>query len=371
MKAIQLQWHKALSEREAEGRLRKLKLPGNGIDFWSNDYLGLSANSDFQHILSAAVRHNPRYLTGATGSRLISGNSLAVTQVEEFIAAEHHVESALLFPSGYKANLALLSCIVGRQDTILVDELVHRSVYDGCLMSKAAKWKFRHNDPEHLKSLLKKAKGHVIIVVESLYSMDGDFAPLTAIAGLAKKFGAGLVVDEAHAIGVFGKGLVHAAQLQQEVLATVVTYGKAMGVQGAAVLGSSVLKVYLVNFASPFIYSTAMPDVQALSIQLAYAYVNNNSEPAQRLQERIRYFRTYIRSAISQAQSPIQVVQFLSAGQLKRAAEALSRHNIHAYAVFAPTVPAGAERLRICLHQFNSNAEIDTLYTIFQEYEQR
>lgn len=370
MKAIQLQWHNALARRKDQGRLRNLILPGNCMDFSSNDYLGLSANGDFQDILVAAIRNNPRCLTGATGSRLITGNSLAVTQVEDFIAAEHQVASALLFPSGYKANIALLSCILGRHDTILADELVHRSVHDGCLMSKAGKWKFRHNDTEHLESLLKKTKGHVVIVVESLYSMDGDFAPLNAIAGLAKKYGAGLVVDEAHAIGVFGKGLVHNAQLQQEVLATVVTYGKAMGVQGAAVLGGTLLKEYLVNFASPFIYSTAMPDVQALSIQLAYEYVNKNDELANLLQERIRYFRTCIRSGISQAQSPIQVIVFTAADQLKSAAEALCRHNIHAYPVFAPTVPAGAERLRICLHQFNSNQEIDTLHTILKEYEQ-
>lgn len=369
MKAIQLQWHNALANRKDQGRLRQLKLPGNCVDFSSNDYLGLSANSDFQQMLLTAVSNRPRSLTGATGSRLISGNSLAVTQVEDFIAATQQVPAALLFPSGYKANIALLSCILGRQDTILTDELVHRSVHDGCLMSKAVKWKFRHNDPEHLESLLKKTKGNVIIVVESLYSMDGDFAPLDTIIRLAQQYGAGVVVDEAHAIGVFGKGLVHAAQLQDEVLATVVTYGKAMGVQGAAVLGSSLLKEYLVNFAAPFIYSTAMPDVQALSIQLAYEYVSNNPQLAQVLQERIRYFRTGICSGIAQAQSPVQVITFASADLLKHVANILYQNNIHAYPVFAPAVPAGAERLRICLHQFNSNQEIDSLHAVLRQYE--
>lgn len=369
MNTWELRWREALDKRKEDGNFRRLRSVAPGVDFWSNDYLGLSSNVDFQRIILNAATADPGCLTGATGARLISGNSLAAVQADDFIAAAHQVESALLFPSGYKANLALFSCIADRHDTILVDELIHRSVHDGCLMSKAQKWKFRHNDLSHLEDLLKRAKGKVIIAVESLYSMDGDFAPLTAMVNLAWRYGAGMVVDEAHAMGVFGKGLVHAANLQQDVLATVATFGKALGVQGAAVLGSGLLKDYLINFASPFIYSTAMPDIQVLSIRAAYAYLDKHRQPALDLQERIRHFRTYGLSGISREASPIQVVRFASASQLKEATYDLEQAGFRAYALFAPTVSAGAERLRICVHTFNSNQQIEELCATINQYE--
>lgn len=369
MNTLELHWHKALIRRKEEGHLRELRSAGTGVDFCSNDYLGLSADVDFQHIILDATRSDTRCLTGATGARLISGNSLAAEEAEDFIAAAHRVESALLFPSGYKANLALFSCIAARHDTILVDELIHRSVHDGCLMSKAERWKFRHNDMSHLEELLRKAKGNVIIAVESLYSMDGDFAPLSAIVDLSRKYGAGVVVDEAHAVGVFGMGLVHAADLQRDVLATVVTFGKAMGVQGAAILGNRLLKDYLINFASPFIYSTAMPDIQVLSIRVAYEYLDKHRHLAVSLQARIRHFRKYRLSGISQEASPVQVVRFSSTHQLREVARTLQEANIQAYSLFAPTVRVGVERLRVCVHAFNSDQEIDKLCTIIKKYE--
>lgn len=171
----------------------------------SNDYLGIAGNKAFQQHLLELLNINPELLSGATGSRLISGNSLVYEQAEGFITKVHEVESALLFPSGYKANLALFSCIAGRYHTILVDELVHRSVHDGCTLSYAQKKKFRHNDLNHLEYLLSRTTGSVFIAVESLYSMDGDFAPLQEIITLAERYAAWVIVDEAHAVGVFGK----------------------------------------------------------------------------------------------------------------------------------------------------------------------
>lgn len=369
MKALQEHWYNCLAKRKDQGNLRQLKPGGNRADFYSNDYLGLASSTDFQQMLLGIIGGNPRCLTGSTGSRLISGNSHLAKQTEDYIASVHKVDAALLFSSGYSANIALFSCVVGRHDTILVDELVHRSVYDGCLISMAKRLKFRHNDTVHLEELLKKSKGKIVIAIESLYSMDGDFAPLNAIVALAEKYGAGLIVDEAHAIGVFGKGLVDTAKVQNNVLATVVTYGKAMGVQGAAVLGSNVLKEYLINFASPFIYTTAMSDVQYESIQAAYKYVDKHRELTSVLQRRIRYFRSYHLSRISQDNSPIQAIQFTSTDQLSKAVQALSKTNIQTYAVFAPTVKQGDERLRICLHGFNSNQEINSLCSIIRKYE--
>jgi 8-amino-7-oxononanoate synthase len=364
---LELSWHNALSTRKKIGHLRQLRPSAGGSDFYSNDYLGLSANAGFQQTIYEAIGRDVRLLTGSTGSRLISGNSDVAMEAEQCIAAAHQVQDALLFPSGYKANLALFSCIAGRHDTIIVDELIHRSVHDGCMMSMAKKWKFRHNDLNHLEDLLKKARGNVVVAVESLYSMDGNFAPLATIVKLAKKYQARVVVDEAHATGVFGKGLVHRAGLQQDVLATVVTYGKAMGVQGAAVLGTRLLKEYLVNFAAPFIYSTGMPGVQIVGIMATYSYLERHPQLAITLQERVRHFRKYQLSRLSQDSSPIQSVQFQEEGQLRAVTQALAQAGIRAYALFPPTV--GEERLRVSIHAFNSPEEIDKLCGIIQNYE--
>lgn len=366
MNRIELSLHNALSIRKETGHLRQLRPAKEGSDFYSNDYLGLAGDTGFQQTIYEAIGRDTRLLTGSTGSRLISGNSNMATEAEKLIASAHQVEDALMFPSGYKANLALFSCIAGRHDTIIVDELIHRSIHDGCKISTARKWKFRHNDLNHLEDLLKKVRGNAIISVESLYSMDGDFTPLAAIVELAQKYRAGVVVDEAHAIGVFGKGLVHRAGLQRDILATVVTYGKAMGVQGAAVLGTHLLKEYLVNFAAPFIYSTGMPGVQIVSITAAYDYLERHQQLAVTLQERVRHFRKYQLSSRSQNSSPIQSVQFQQEGGLRAATHALANAGIRAYALFPPTVRD--ERLRVSIHAFNSPDEIDTLCGIIQNY---
>lgn len=370
MLALQTHLFNKLEERKANGILRELKVYDNPVDFYSNDYLGLSQNARFQAEIQQILSENPKSLLGSTGSRLISGNSKIITQTEDFLAHTHKTESALLFPSGYKANLALFSCIADRNDTILVDELIHRSVHDGCSLAKATKWKFRHNDLDHLESLLKKAKGNIILAIESLYSMDGDFAPLTTIADLALKYGANLIVDEAHAMGVFGKGLVDLNRLQEKVFATLVTYGKAMGLNGAAILGSQVLKNYLINFASPFIYSTAASDFLGLSIQKAYEFTLLNPHLAIELQNLIQHFRAYKVHNISQAKSPIQIVQFPSTRKLKNVVEMLAEAGFQTYAIFAPTIKEGSERLRICLHQFNTKEEIDKLCSIIKVHQQ-
>lgn len=226
-----------LYERLHGDNYRRLQLrEPSAIDFLSNDYLGLGRNCAFQQCLLNAIEDNPTLLSGSTGSRLISGNTKEVEEVEDYIATAHGVEGALLFNSGYQANLALLGNLPTTRDTVIVDELIHRSVHDGCLMSRVRKWKFRHNDLEDLERLLRRATGDVYIAVESLYSMDGDLAPLVELAELAQRYSAYLIVDEAHAIGVYGLGRIHSLGLQSSVWATLVTYGKAMGVHGSAVL---------------------------------------------------------------------------------------------------------------------------------------
>jgi 8-amino-7-oxononanoate synthase len=350
-----------LQARAKGGHLRRLARPDIGVDFQSNDYLGLARSEDFHRLVLADVLATPRLVAGSTGSRLISGQSQEVIDVESFIAEVHGNESALLFPSGYLANLTLFSCLLQKCDTIIVDEYIHRSVHDGCLMSNATKWKFRHNDLDDLEARLKRVKGRCYVAIESLYSMEGDFAPLLEIADLAARYDAALIVDEAHAFGVFGYGLVHRLGLQQQVFATLITYGKAMGGHGAALLCQEAVRSYLINFGSPFIYSTAMPDITWRCIRLGYQFLDSRPDLAMQLQQRIHLLRTQTLRLMAADTSPIQVLPVSGKAHLLRLRAALSARGLQAYAVFAPTVKEGTERLRICVHAFNTAEEIGLL----------
>lgn len=365
----QIQLAESLCQREKQGTLRKLQVrQANVVDFYSNDYLGMARNPVFHAQIRDAVMESPNRLAGATGARLISGQTADCLETEEFVAQQQGFPAALFFPSGYLANLALFSCVAGRGELYILDELVHRSVYDGCRLSHAQKWKFKHNDLNHLEALLQQANRFCFIAVESLYSMDGDFAPLLDLCQLAKRYHAALIVDEAHAFGVFGWGLVAQANLQQEVFATLITYGKAMGLHGAAILGSETLVQYLVNFASAFIYSTASPAIQAYAIALGYKFLAADTCSAQDLQANIRAFRNNFTATLSQDSSPIQSIRFADTAQLKACVLALEKENMASYAIYSPTVKANQERLRICLHAFNTAAEITSLTGILKKY---
>ncbi|MFL9833782.1 aminotransferase class I/II-fold pyridoxal phosphate-dependent enzyme [Chryseobacterium terrae] len=358
----------ALDKRNEEGTLRILKPKSDGIDFYSNDYLGFAGSKKLQNILLEKIIANPQLLSGSTGSRLISGNSFVITETENFIAEEHQFPSALLFSSGYNANLALFSTLPNRHDTIIVDEKIHRSVHDACKMSLAKKLKFKHNNVEDLEQVLKKQNGNCYIAIESLYSMDGDIAPIKEIAEIAKKYKASLIVDEAHAFGVFGYGFVEKYRLQNQVLATVITYGKALGTHGAAILCENVVKSYFINFASPFIYTTSAQDIQWMSIKTGYEFLNINKELSIKLQQNIAIFRKQGLKTQSSANSPIQAIVIPDNQKLKALQQNLSDKGFLVYAVFSPTVKEGTERLRICLHSFNTEEEIIKLTKIIKEF---
>ncbi|MBB6369988.1 aminotransferase class I/II-fold pyridoxal phosphate-dependent enzyme [Chryseobacterium shigense] len=361
-------FQEALDRRRETGILRTLKPESKGIDFYSNDYLGMSGNEEFQLQLLEMIQKNPKLLSGSSGSRLISGNSSIVTEVENYIAKQHQYPDSLLFYSGYNANLALFSTLPDRHDTIIVDEQIHRSVHDACRMSHAKKIKFRHNNPEHLENILKKQTGPCYIAIESLYSMDGDFAPIQEIAALSKKYNAALIVDEAHAFGVFGYGMIEKYQLQNDVFAAVITYGKALGTHGAAILCHETVKSYLVNFASPFIYTTAAQDFLWQSIKTGYQFLKQNPELSEKLHQNIKIFRDQHIDTPSSAVSPIQAVLIPDNHQLKALQQALSEKVFSTYAVYSPTVKAGTERLRICIHSFNTEEEIIELSTIIKKF---
>ena len=365
--AILEKWQTNLNDRASSGLLRELPIEKQMIDFASNDYLGLARNAVFQQSLLELATNNPALMTGSTGSRLITGNSRLQEGVEAFLSERYAVEAALLFPSGYTANLSLLSVLPQRGDTVIVDELIHRSVHDGCLMNQANKWKFRHQDLNHLEELLKRAKGQIWVVVESVYSMDGDIAPLKELAELAEAYAAHLIVDEAHAVGVFGDGLVQEYGLQSQVFATVLTYGKAMGLHGAAILGSEALKSYLINYASPFIYSTAMPDLMALSIRAGYEFLDRNTHLRQELQNRIACFESEMFAKFSKSLlTPIQPVIISDLNKLTTLSNQAKEQGLHVYAVLPPTVPEGTSRLRISIHQHNTEEEIKQLIQLIK-----
>lgn len=361
-------FQEALEKRKEEGTLRILQPKSEGIDFYSNDYLGLARNNEIQNLLLEKSITNPQLLSGSTGSRLVSGNSLTVIETENYIAKEHQYPSALLFSSGYNANLALFSTLPTRHDTIIVDEKIHRSVHDACKMSHARKLKFKHNDVKALEQILKRQNGNCYVAIESLYSMDGDFAPIQEIVEVAEKYNTNLIVDEAHAFGVFGYGLVEKYQLQDRVLATIITYGKALGAHGAAILCEDVIKSYLINFASPFIYTTSAQDIQWMSIKTGYEFLKANCELSIKLQENIKIFRQQNLKTPSSENSPIQAIVIPDNQKLKALQQNLLDNGFLTYAVFSPTVKEGTERLRICLHSYNTEEEIIQLTKIIKEF---
>lgn len=358
----------ALDARKEQNLLRKLRVQEGLIDFCSNDYLGFARNIDLKE-KTENKQVNSFLLNGATGSRLISGNSSAIELLEQRIAKLHEAEAALIFNSGYTANLGLLSSIGKKGDVFLYDELAHASLLDGMRLSHAAYYKFRHNDLSDLERLLKtnSTASNIYVVVESVYSMDGDLAPLNELVTLKKKYSFHLIVDEAHAIGVFGDeglGLCEDKRISTHCFARIYTYGKAMGVHGAAVCGSSALRNYLINFSRPFIYTTALSPHAYAAIDAAYS-VLQSSTAKQTLRDRITFFRKiFAGKNVISTTSAIQIILIPGNERVSTASEIMKSHGLDVRAIKSPTVKAGLERLRICLHAYNSEDEIRCLSEI-------
>ncbi len=358
-----------LSKRNDAGLLRVLKIGDELIDFCSNDYLGLARQQEIYDAVQQEIDHSSIRLNGSTGSRLIRGNSRLAEELEVFLADFHHADAALIFNSGYDANLGFFSSVPQRGDTILYDRLIHASIHDGIRLSHAKAFAFNHNDIEDAKRLLKQSSGQVYIVVESLYSMDGDFAPLNDFAQLCAETGVLMVVDEAHANGIFGSkgcGLVHEEHVLAQCIARIYTFGKSIGAHGAVVVCSNMLRSYLINFARSFIYSTALPTNELLTIKCAYQFAVSNPEAKQRLFNNIDYFRELALEnpelKFLPASGPIQGLLFEGNERVKKAAQFIQQAGFDIRAILSPTVPESTERLRICLHSFNSPEEIKNLF---------
>lgn len=357
-----------LNKRKLNGNFRTLRNYSGYTDFASNDYLGFAKNKLIQRY---ALENDLNFdHLGSTGSRLISGNSELIDEVENQIANIHEAESALIFNSGYNANLALMSSVASKKDLILYDSLIHASIIDGIRLSYAKSYKFKHNDLNKLSNLLTRHKNkfeNVYIVVESVYSMDGDFSPISEILELIKSIdNCYLIVDEAHALGVFDLGLV---KNNDKILARVYTYGKAMGSHGAAIVGPNILKDYLVNAARPFIFSTALPRSSILSIKIAYEIIKNQTH-RKLLNENINYFTQNISNKYNfiKSESAIQSL-ILGSNKLSDQLENLFLENkIFVKSIKSPSVAKGSERLRFCIHSFNTKGEIDKIAKLLSCY---
>lgn len=353
-----------LKERETNQSLRTLKDQPPGIDFYSNDYLGLAKNKDFQAELSTRIKQS-HLSHGSTGSRLISGNNSLFEETEKQIADFHQVEAALIFNSGYDANVDLLSSVTGREDVILFDHLIHASVRDGIRLSLASAFSFAHNDLKKLEEKLRRVKKRVFVVVESVYSMDGDQAPLNEIAFLCKKYDAYLIVDEAHATGVIGdrgEGLVQHLGLQDQCFARIHTFGKALGAHGAAVAGSNILKQFLINYARSFIYTTALPPASVVAIAASYDHFPLMKAARDHLRKLVAFFqKADLPLKKLASDTPIQIVLTPGNEQAKKREKQLQKKGFMIKAILSPTVPKGSERLRIVLHSFNTMKEVREL----------
>lgn len=371
-----------LQQREQNNALRKLPVFNNLIDFASNDYLGFARSEEIFNQTHTYLLENDIRINGATGSRLISGNHNLYQITEDFIANFHQSETALIFNSGYDANVGFFSSVPQRNDIILYDELCHASIRDGIQMSNAKSYKFQHNDFQDLERVISKQLETrnpqletFYLVTESVFSMDGDSPNLEELANLCEKYNCHLVVDEAHALGVFGdfgQGLVQSQGLQNKVFATIMTFGKGLGCHGAAILGSQELKNYLVNFARSFIYTTGLSPHSVATILIAYQHLEAEKEAIQNLRKNIQFFNKEklqmgLKPLFVYSKSAIQCAIIPGNNKVKSIAHQLQENGFDVKAILSPTVPEGQERLRFCLHSYNSEKEISEVLLLLSK----
>ena len=422
-----------LERRQRDGNLRSLMPPETShdlVDFASNDYLGLArCQKQHEQVQSAYDEHlasqsNCDPILGATGSRLLSGDSNLARSIELRLAELHNRPASLLFNSGYDANLSILSSIPYREgDAIVMDELVHNSLVMGVRMGRLKSdrvYLFKHNDVRDLQRVIEKVQktskreSLILVVVESVYSMDGDIAPLNKILDLCHHTGSSLMVDEAHGLGIYGKtnvqdmfldsneasknatnhlttqscsvggtGVLAAMDLEHHpsLFCSVHTFGKAAGCHGAVVAGSTTLANYLVNYARPFVYSTALPPHSLISIQESYKSMTGLAGEQQRdiVFKWVKLFRTEILDGLSAIKasrrgikllpspSPIQALIIPGSKNCIAVCKYIREGGLDVYPIRSPTVPKGEERIRIILHSHNTDNQIRRLVHLVLE----
>lgn len=360
--------HHKLQQRITQNSLRSLGEENSLIDFSSNDYLGFAKSEVIFDKTHEYLLKNNLKINGATGSRLLSGNHFLYTTVEEQLNNVHNSEASLLFNSGYDANLGFFSSVPQRGDVILYDEFIHASIRDGIQLSNAKSYKFKHNNIEELEKLitrhselLSESHSSIYVATESVFSMDGDSPNLVTLSQLIKKYSnTYLIVDEAHALGVFNYGLIQELNLEKEVFARIMTFGKGLGCHGAAILGSQQLIDYLVNFARSFIYTTGLSPHALATIKIAYEELTT-TDSKEKLQENIQHFISEskrLKLNFIESNSAIQCCIILGNEKVKNIATQLQQKGFDVKPILSPTVAENHERLRFCLHSYNSKEEI-------------
>ncbi len=379
MKKLPQKLKTKLEIRIQNNAFRTLSLPNDLIDFYSNDYLGFAKldiifDKTHQLLIDNDLKNN-----GATGSRLISGNFDLYQETEHFIAQFHESAAALIFNSGYDANIGFFGAVPQRDDFIFFDELSHASIRDGISMSNAKSYKFNHNDFEDLEEKIirvtinkKSEKAIVYVVTESVFSMDGDCPNLEKLVRVTEKYNCNLVIDEAHALGVFGEkgqGLVQELGLQDKVFARIMTFGKGLGCHGAAIIGSQELKDYLINFARSFIYTTGLSPHSVATILTAYQQLSQDETQIKRLRENIIFFNQQknllsLKPIFIRSKSAIQSAVIPGNENVKRVAKIIQENGFNVKPILSPTVPEGQERLRICLHNHDNKQHITQILNL-------
>jgi len=369
-----------LKKREQAGNLRRLTplthlgrgrvkeadaaSPSHYIDFSSNDYLALT---EHPKVVAAGREALLKEGAGSGAARLMSGSLAGHQLLEKETALLKGTEAALLFGSGYLANIGVIPALVGRGDVIFCDRLNHASIYDGCRLAGAKTYRFQHNDSNHLEALLKKHRGayrQALIVVESIYSMDGDRCPLKETAALRNRFDCLLMVDEAHATGVFGPqgaGVIAEDGVIGEVDIAMGTFGKALGSYGAYIAASQQLVQYLINQARSFIYSTALPPSVIGASLAALRLIKSEPELRSELHAKIEMFKQYLYlGGISQDLGPSQIVPLMIGDSEKALALAakLKEKHIFATPVRPPTVPENTARIRFSITRHHQQDDL-------------
>jgi len=361
-----------LEKRKEAGQLRALSMNDSSlIDFSSNDYLGLARESDVaKEAFEILEEYGFAEQNGARGSRLLNGNHALFDKAENFLAHYHHSESALIYNSGYTANIGLLTAVLTRNSIAVYDELIHASLRDAIHFSNARSYRFAHNELEDLEKKLKKVRSNfpdspIYLVTEAVFSMDGDVAPLRSIKQCCQEHNAYLILDEAHATAT----PVH-SEVENEVkefaFARILTFGKSLGVHGACILSSLSLREYLINFSRSFIYTTALAPHCIATILASYAFLKENPDRVQLLEQIIAAFRAEIKrnelqEHFLESRTPIQSFMVRDSTKTKELENELRRKGFDIRAILSPTVPEDTERLRICLHSFNTERSIRLL----------
>jgi 8-amino-7-oxononanoate synthase len=365
----------ALETHDLRRRLRthrgpqaaQLEIDGRAlVNFGSNDYLGLAADRRLAEAVALATRQDG---WGSGASPLVVGHGQRHQRLEERLAEFEGTEAALLFTSGYAANVGAVTALVGRGDAVYSDALNHASLVDGCRLSRAAVHVYRHNDDGHLETLLGESRGfrRSLIVTDSVFSMDGDLAPLAKLAELAERFHAMLLVDEAHATGVFGahgRGLAESLGVEERIDVRVGTLSKALGCAGGFVSGSRALVDWLVNKARPYVFSTAAPQAICAAALAALDIVRDEPERRKTLLARAMKLRAALVGQGWQTGTTASQIIPIVVGEPARAlaiSAALSERGYFVPAIRPPSVPAGQARLRIGLSYGHSDEQLDGL----------